>query len=142
MTHLRRFLFVGLSIVGALLLIGGVFVFTSKDLNMVSGMCIGLGSAMLALGLGNLLYSFMVPAMEDEKVKQLKSIEVKDERNTRIREKSGYMISKIMNYMIYCLILVLVFMNVNKILLVAIAFVPLINLVLTVIFSKYYSKRI
>lgn len=141
MIHFRRFLFVSISIIGALLLIGGVFVFTSKDLNMVSGMCIGLGSAMLALGLGNLLYSFMVPVVED-KIKQLKSIEVKDERNTRIREKSGYMISKIMNYMIYCLILVLVFMNVNKILLVAIAFVPLINLLLTVIFSNYYSKRI
>jgi uncharacterized membrane protein len=141
MTHIRRFLFVVLSIVGVLLLIWGGFVFTSEELKMVSGLCIGFGSVMLALGIGNLLRSFMVSEMEEEKIKHLKAIEVNDERNTRIREKSGYMLSKIMNYMIYCLILALGFMNVNKALLITVAFLPLVNLVLVIIFSNYYSKR-
>ncbi|HEY5562381.1 MAG TPA: hypothetical protein VIK72_11620 [Clostridiaceae bacterium] len=141
MTNISRILFVVLSIVGAVLLLLGGLVFTAEDLKMVSGLCIGFGSVMLALGIGNLLRSFMVSAMEDEKMKHLKAIEVSDERNTRIREKSGYMVSKIMNYMICGLVLALGFMNVNKTILITVAFLPLVSLVLAIIFSIYYSKR-
>jgi uncharacterized membrane protein len=138
---LKRFLFVMLSMVGALLLLAG-FVFTSAELKSVTGLCYGLGSAMLALGIGNLIYSFVIPKEEYEKVKHLKAIEVNDERNIRIREKSGYLVSKVTMYMICILILVLGIMNVSKLVLFMVITLLIVKFVLLVIFTNYFSKRI
>jgi uncharacterized membrane protein len=68
-------------------------------------------------------------------------IEVNDERNTRIREKVGYMTSKIMNYVILVLVMALGFMNVNKMVLIMVASLLLIELALVIFFSNYFSKR-
>jgi uncharacterized membrane protein len=141
MMNIKRVLFLFLSLGGAALLLLGGFVFTSEDVKMASGLCIGFGSAMLVLGIGNLVRSFIVSAVEDEKIKRLKAIEVNDERNTHIREKSGYLAGKIMNYMICGLVLVLGFMKADKTILITVAFLPLVNLVLVIAFSNYYSKN-
>lgn len=139
---IKRFLFVMLSMVGALLLLLAGFVFTSDELKSVAGLCYGFGSAMLALGVGNLIYCIAMPKAEYEKVKHLKAIEENDERNIRIREKSGYMVSKIMIYMICVLILVLGIINVNKLVLYMVITLLFAKIVLFVVFTNYYSKRI
>lgn len=141
MTNKGRLLFVFMSIAGLILLLSGGFVFTAEEFKMVSGLCIGFGSAVLVVGIGNFLRSFMVSAMEDKKIKQLKEIEINDERNIRIREKTGYMVSKIMNYVICVLVLALGFMNIDKIVIIMVASLLLIEFVLAIIFSNYYSKR-
>lgn len=137
----KKFLFIILSIVGAILLLLSSLIFTSDELSMANGLCIGFGSAMLVLGVGKLIGSFVVSEVEDEKFKRLKNIEVNDERNTRIREKSSHMTMKIMNYIIYVLTLVLAFMKVNMIFLVICVSLILVELILIISFSNYYSKR-
>lgn len=138
----KRFYFVILSVVGALLLLLGGFVFTSENAKMISGLFIGFGSAMLVLGIGNVIGSFIVLAVEDEKIKHDKMIEVNDERNTRIREKTGYMVSKTMNYIICALVLALGFINADKVVIILVASLLLIELTLVIAFSNYYSKQI
>jgi uncharacterized membrane protein len=101
----------------------------------------GFGSAMLVLGIGNLINSFIVPKLENEKLKQLKSIEVKDERNIRIKEKSSYMTMKVMNYIIFVLTFVLIFMKVDKIFLFIWILLLLTEFILIILFSNYYSKK-
>lgn len=137
----RRLLFIFMLVVGLLLLFLGGFVFTSKELKMVSSLCIGFGTAISVLGIGNLLSSFMVSAVEDKRIKQLIEIEVNDERNTRIREKVGYMTSKIMNYVILVLVMALGFMNADKKILFMVASLLLIEFALVIFFSNYFSKR-
>lgn len=137
----KNFLFVILSIGGAILLLLSGAVFTSDKLKMVNGLCIGFGSAMLVLGIGKLLDSFIVSEVENEEVKRLKSIEVNDERNTRIREKSSHMTMKIMNYIIYVLTLILAFMKVNIIFLLICVSLLLAEFILIILFSNYYSKK-
>lgn len=137
----RKLSYLSTAVVGLVLLFLGGFVFTSKELKMVSSLCIGLGSAILVFGIGNLLGSFMVSAVEDKRIKQLIEIEVNDERNVRIREKAGYMTSKIMNYVILVLVMALGFMNVNKMVLIMVASLLLIELALVIFFSNYFSKR-
>ncbi|HHV74673.1 MAG TPA: hypothetical protein GXX41_08585 [Thermoanaerobacterium sp.] len=137
----RKLSYLSTAVVGLVLLFLGGFVFTKEELKMVSSLCIGLGSAILVFGIGNLLGSFMVSAVENKRIKQLIEIEVNDERNTRIREKVGYMTSKIMNYVILVLVMALGFMNVNKMVLIMVASLLLIELALVIFFSNYFSKR-
>lgn len=142
MNNKTRVTFIFIGVVGVLLLILGTAVFTSQELKMASGLCFGIGSAMLVLGIGNLLRSFIVSKDEYEKIKQVKDIEVNDERNIRIREKTGYMTAKVMNYVICALVLVLAFMKVDRIVIIVVASLILIEFVLVIMFSNYYSKKI
>lgn len=135
-----RFWFIVMSIAGVILLLSGGFIFTSEKLKMVSGLCFGFGSAVLVLGIGKLLDSFIVSSMESERIRHQKSIEVNDERNIRIREKTGYMTSKVMNYLIVVLVLALGFMNADKIILIMVASLLVAELALVTIFSNHYSK--
>jgi uncharacterized membrane protein len=131
-----------MSIAGTLLLLSGGFIFTSSKVKTISGLCFGFGSALLVLGIGKLLNSFIVSATESERINRLKSIEVNDERNTRIREKAGYMTSRIMNYLISVLILALGIMNVDITILIMVASLLLAEFVLVIVFSNHYSKKI
>lgn len=141
MTNIERFSFAVLSIAGVVLLFMGGFVLTSEKFNMISSLCIGFGSAMTAIGIGNLIRSVMVSKMEDEKMKQFMAIEMNDERNIRIKEKAGYMVSRIMNYMICVLVLALGFMNVDRMIIIMVALLLLAEVILVIIFFNYYSKR-
>lgn len=84
MTNLRRLLFVLLSIVGVSLLLLASFVFVTEEYKMFSGLCFGIGAVTLVFGIGNLIRSFIISAVEDKELKYLKGIEVKDERNINI----------------------------------------------------------
>ena len=140
MTNKRKLVIGAMSILGVILLLLGCFVFTSKNLIIISRLCIGFGSSMSVLGIGHLGSFFILSVVENKEMKQLEVIEMNDERNIRIKEKSSYMVIKIMNYMISVLILALGFMNVNRMILIMIASFFLVELILVIIFSNYYSK--
>lgn len=138
---IKRVIFLFLGLAGAALLYTGGFIIKEESLKMVSGLCVGIGAAALVLGIGNFIKPFLVSPLEEEKFKKQKDIEVNDERNIRIKEKSGYMVSKVMNYIISCLVLVMGFMNVNKLIIIMVVSLLVAELVLYVGFSNYYSKR-
>lgn len=137
----KKVLFVLQSILGIILLLAGSFVFTSDDTKMFSGLCIGFGAAMLTLGIGSFIRSFIISAAEDEDIHHRKQIEVNDERNTRIREKTGYMVAKVMNYILLVFVLVLGFMKVDKIIIIMAVSLIVIEFILLIIFSNYYDKE-
>lgn len=136
----KRALFILQALVGIVLLFAGGFVFTSDKLKMVSGLCIGFGAAMLVLGIGWFVQSLMVSALETEEFKRMRKIEVNDERNIRIRERTGYMVAKVMNYVLLLFILVLGFMGVDKPIIIFATALVVIEFVLVLIFSNHYAK--
>lgn len=136
-----KIMFILQALLGGVLIAMSSLVFTSDSTKMLSGLCIGSGACMLVLGIGNFIRSFVVSSAENEKIKQLNHIEVNDERNTRIREKTGNMVAKIMNYVLTAFILILGFMGVDKIIIIMAATLIVIEFVLVIFFSNYYSKR-
>ncbi|MDD7793372.1 hypothetical protein [Clostridium sp. 'White wine YQ'] len=141
MKNKRNLLDLVLLILGISMLLLGKFILTDENVKSISGMCLGFGSAFFVLGIGNLIGNFTTSRLEDEKVKKFKDIEVNDERNIIIKEKSGYMASKIMNYIICILVLALGFMNVDKLIIFLVISLLLVEVVLFIGFSNYYSKR-
>lgn len=137
----KKILFVIQSIAGIILLLLGGFVLTAENVKMFSGLCIGVGAAMTALGIGWFIQSLIIPAMESEEIKRINTIELKDERNTSIREKTGYMVAKIMNYLLLAFVLILGFMGVDKMIIIMSASLIAIEFLLVIYFSNYYSKK-
>lgn len=137
----KRVLFVFQALIGAILLYAGGFVLTSDKVRMVSGLCIGLGAALLCIGVGEFIQSVIVSIAEYEEIKRIKKIEVNDERNTRIREKTGYMVSRVMNYVLAIFVLTLGFMGVDKLIIMLAVSLLIIEFVLVLIFSNYFAKR-
>ncbi|MFD3157207.1 hypothetical protein ACFIJ5_10160 [Haloimpatiens sp. FM7330] len=127
---------------GVLLLLIGSFVLNDVSTKMLSGLCIGFGAAMLVLGIGTFSHSLIVSSIEDEKIKRIKNIEVNDERNVRIKEKTGYMVAKVMNYILIVFIITLGFMNVDKSIIIMACSLIVIELILVIIFSNYFTKKI
>ena len=74
-------------------------------------------------------------------MKKQKAIEQIDERNTRIRERTGYMAGKIMDYCLMGFILVLAFMGVDKLIITIAALLLVIKFVAVVLFSGHYAKN-
>ena len=66
------------------------------------------------LGLSGLVYLLRVPPGERRKTEENKKIEVNDERNVRIREKTGSMVAKVMTYVLCIFLLVLTLMGADK----------------------------
>lgn len=137
----KRVLFAFQTLIGIVLLYAGGFVLTSDKVKMASGLCIGFGAALLVLGIGGFIQSLIVSTAEDDKIRRIKKIEVNDERNTRIREKTGYMVSRVMNYVLTIFVLVLGFMGVDKLIIMLAVSLLIIEFVLVLIFSNYFAKR-
>ena len=134
-------MFILQALLGCVLIAMSSLIFTSDSTKMLSGLSIGLGACMLVLGIGNFIRSFIISSAEDEKIKRLNQIEVNDERNTRIREKTGNMVARIMNYVLTAFILILGFMGADKIIIIMAATMIVIEFILTIYFSNYYSKK-
>ncbi|WP_242977176.1 hypothetical protein [Clostridium botulinum] len=73
-------------------------------------------------------------------INKRKDIEVKDERNTQIREKSAYRVSYIMNYLLWAYTIFLGVMEVKLIFIIPAAALIVIQLILLIYYSNYYSK--
>ena len=138
----KKILYIVQLSLGIALLFLGAVVFSSDNQRLLSGLCYGVGSAMLVLASGNLFFTFRISEAENEKIQQLKQIEVNDERNTRIREKSGQMVAKIMFYVLLVFVLLLAFMQVDQIIVLLSGSLLIIYFILLIFFTNYFSKRI
>ncbi|HZK72141.1 MAG TPA: hypothetical protein VFD03_11610 [Clostridia bacterium] len=137
----KIWLYLLLAIVGAVSFYVGGFVLVEEKLKMVSGLCIGLGSAIFCLGIGNFIGALIISKTENEEFLHKKNIEVNDERNTRIREKVGAKINQIVVYALSLIVLAMGFMQINIIAIIMVASIFLLELVLAIVLSNYYSKR-
>lgn len=137
----KRIIFSITGIVGIILILMGVFVFNNPDQDMISGLCFGIGGACTVLAVGSLIQSLIVSPLEDEEIRRKKAIEIRDERNTSIREKSGYMVSRIMNYLLFAYTLFLIFMKAELIFIILAVALILVQLILIIYYSNYYSKK-
>lgn len=131
-----------LGLAGAVLLYLGGFRLTGEKWELAGSLCIGLGAAFAAIGLVNLLCSFLVSAAEDDQLKRRVQVERADERNIRIREKTGYMTGKIMNYALILLVFILGFLRVDRTVIILAASLLLLEGALVIGFSNYYSRRL
>jgi len=137
----KIWLYALLSTIGALSVYVGGFVLVEEKLKMLSGLFIGLGSAVFCLGIGNFIGSLIISKAENEGIMRKKNIEVNDERNMRIREKVGAKINQIVIYAISVIVLALGFMGVNVVIIIMISSVFLLELVLAIVLTNYYSKK-
>lgn len=130
-----------LAAAGAVLILLGVLLPVADSLKMIPGLCIGFGAAGFALGIGGFVQSFLLSAVEDEEIRRVKRIEVSDERNVRIREKTGYMVAKVMNYLLCAAVLALGFLHADIWAFAMVAFLLLAELILAVFFLIHYSEK-
>lgn len=138
---MKRFLWAITALACVIAVLTGFYVLIGESLKMLSGLCIGAGSAAVGLGLGGLIRTFLISASEDEEILRAKEIEMKDERNTRIREKSGYMTARIMNYALLAFVLILGFIGADKVILLSACALIVLESVLVIVFSNYYAKK-
>ncbi|HEX7555195.1 MAG TPA: hypothetical protein VF338_01125, partial [Leptolinea sp.] len=89
---------------------------------------------------GWFIRSFTVSQLEDQKIKKQKEIDVNDERNTRIRERTGYMVAKVMNYVLSAFILILAFLRVDSVIIFLAVTLLVIEFGLAIYFSNHYAK--
>lgn len=129
-----------LFISGLSLLILGQFVLSHENLASYSGFCIGLGAAFAGLGVGWFIQSLIVSDKQMERIERQKNIELNDERNTRIREKTGYTVAKILNYLLSGYILLITLLGADKTIIFLAIGVLAIEFCLVVYFSNRYSK--
>lgn len=138
----RGFTFLGMGITGIALIVLGVFWPKSLGGEMSRGLCFGIGGTLAAIGIGSFIQAILVSGVEGEDVRKYKNIEVNDERNTRIREMTGYRVSQIMNYLLLGYVLFLGFMKAGLIFIIPALALLLIELALVVYFSQYYGQKI
>lgn len=137
----KIWLYLFMAIIGALSFYIGGFVLAEEKLKAISGLCIGLGAAVFCLGIGNFIGALIISKTENEEFIRKKNIEVNDERNTRIREKVGAKINQVVVYALSVIVLAMGFMQINIIAIIMVASVFLLELVLAIVLSNYYSKR-
>lgn len=137
----RIWFYLLMAVIGALSFYYGWFVLVDEKFKTVSGFCIGLGAAVFCLGIGNFTGALLISKTENEKLTRKKNIEVNDERNTRIREKVGARINQVVVYALSVIVLAMGFMQVNVIAIIMVSSVLLLELVLTIALSSYYSNR-
>jgi len=137
----RKGLYILQTLAGIALIIVGGFVLNSEEMNMVSGLFIGIGSACTALGVGWFIQSLVIPEDRMKQMKKQKAVELVDERSIRVRERTGYMTGKIMDYVFLGFILILGFMGVDKLIIIIAALMLVIKFILVICFSSYYFKE-
>lgn len=132
-------LYAGLAVIGAVALYVGGFVLSGEG--MVSGLCIGLGAAVFCLGVGNFISSLLTSKPETDERARRKAVEVQDERNIRLREKVGSTINRVLVYALSILVLALGFMGAGITIILMVSSLLLLELVLAIGLSNYYTKR-
>ena len=137
----RIWLHLLMTVIGALSFYIGGFVLVEEKLKMISSLCIGLGAAEFCIGIGNFIGAVIISKTENEEFTRKKNIEVNDERNTRIREKVGAKINQVVIYALSVIVLAMGFMQINIIAIIMVASIFLLELVLAIVLSNYYSKR-
>jgi uncharacterized membrane protein len=136
----KRFFFVLLMLIGGGLFFMSQFVFISGEMKAYSGLSIGLGAACSGLGIGWFIQSMVVSAKQFEQIERQKRIDVNDERNTRIRERTGYMVTRVMNYVLSVFIVLITLLGANRTIIFLAVGMLVIELGLVIYFSNRYAK--
>ncbi len=134
--------YVLLIIIGGTLLSVGHFVFIGEELKSLSGLCVGIGAAAFVLGIGNFVGALVISKTENDEMTRKKNIEVNDERNTQIREKSAYQTLRVLQYTLYVFSLVLAFSNSPLYIVLIFAGIILLQCIALIIFNIYYDKKL
>jgi len=142
MNKKNLWLFALLAVAGAISLSLANLVFVSPSVKQLSGFCNGIGAAAFCLGIGNFVGAIITSKTETPEALRRKNIEVNDERNTRIREKVGAKINQIMIYVLSALVLALGFMGAELYIILLIAALFVLELILAIVLTDYYSKQI
>ena len=137
----KAWIFLVVAAAGAISCSIGGFVLTAEKFKTASGWCIGLGAAAFALGIGKFLDGLILSKSQTAASIRRKNIEVNDERNIRIREKVGAKIGRAVNYALCVMILAMALLKINVIAIFMVIAVILLEFVLAVVLSNYYSKR-
>ena len=102
----------------------------------------GFGFALMILGFSNLLSQFVVSKTETEETVIVKRVEENDERNIRIRERTGFRTSQIILGALCICALTSAFANFELYVTLIFAGLILLHGILLVGFQMYYEKRI
>ncbi len=94
---IKRFLFLVLALLGAALVMAGIFLFPDQAQKKAAGLCYGFGSASLGLGLAWFAGTFL-SGLQSQQAKRRKAIAVADERNITIQDKAGAVVDKYTTY--------------------------------------------
>ncbi|NLJ31020.1 MAG: hypothetical protein GX424_05385 [Clostridiales bacterium] len=127
--------------VGAILVYLGGFILVEEKFKMFASLCIGLGAALFCIGIGRFTGGLIQSKTETGKIARVKNIEENDERNIRIREKVGAKINQVVLYALSVIVLAFGFMKINITAILMVASVFVLELVLAIALSSYYSKR-
>lgn len=126
---------------GVILFILGITVLSPEEYSRISGIFIGVGVGLVAVGF-SLLATSISNSKLSEDVKKVKEIETNDERNVMIRERAGYKTCTIMNYVLCIFIVAIGLMGADiEIILMAVALL-VIQFILIIYYSNHYSKTI
>jgi hypothetical protein len=139
---MKRILYVLEAILGIALFLLAAYIFTSEQTKTLSGLCIGFGGVLTALGIGNLIYSFAVSKEKAAALLKQKKIEVEDERNVMIKERAASMVSHIMSYLFSVYVIGLSFLGADRVIIICASSLLLVKGVVFVIFVNHYAKAL
>lgn len=123
-----------------LILFYAAFYLFNRD-TIWSGLSIGFGSVFILVGILSLLQKILIKEEKYTKLLNEKKIEKEDERNILILLRSVRLTDKIMNYVFIVLILILSVMKVDRRVIVCFGIVFIFKIILLIITSNYYSKK-
>ena len=138
----RIWLYAVLAVTGIALLFTGHYILIGEDLKTLSGLFTGIGAAAFVLGIGNFIGAIVITKTQNEEITRRKNIEVNDERNTQIREKSAYQTLRILQYLLYAVTLILALSNAPLYITLIFAGIIVLETILLIIFSSYYQNRL
>ncbi|WP_434655277.1 hypothetical protein [Thermoanaerobacterium thermosaccharolyticum] len=129
-----------LALVGMAIFLMGVILLKNNAERYISGLCMGIGAGLF------IIFVRKVEAYVVEKkypdIRRHIEIEINDERNTVIRDKAGAKTNQIMSYLLLILTITFDFMNVSLYIVFSMVALIVIQVVLFIIFSNQYNKKL
>ncbi len=125
---------------GIILILLAVCVFTGST--SLNGACYGVGAALIALSVGNLIGKSVVKSVEAPDVRKMKEIEMNDERNIRIRERAGWNTVRIFTPVLCFLTLAAALIGVELYVTLAACGLVVFLAALSIGSQIYYDKRL
>lgn len=140
----NKWVYVLLVVAGIVMLYAGGFVLIDEQAKGISGLLIGIGSVMTVLGIGNFVHTLWIARPQNrirynEQVRH-SSIEAKDERNIRIKEKAGWMMNIVTCYLLMALVVVFCLLGVDSMVLTVLGGVIAFQIIVGVLLYNHYLK--
>ncbi|GBF72515.1 hypothetical protein PA598K_00771 [Paenibacillus sp. 598K] len=134
-----------LMLVGGCAVYASQYLFTDESMEVISGLLLGIGSVLVALGLGNIVYALWLNqpgnrAIHEGKLKAAR-IESKDERRIRINEKAGWKTNQIIFYLLLAVTVCFSLMQVEPIVVTVLSGVFVFQIGLGMFMANHYAKR-